>query len=197
MSEEQHFRELIGKVRAGNAEAAAELVKHYEPSIRRLVRMRMRDRRLRRAFDSSDMCQSVLGSFFVRVALGQYELDGPEDLIRLLAIMARNKVARQARRADIVRRDQRGLDAADFEGSAFVAGDPSPSRIISQRDLVEHIRQCLSPEERRLAEQRAEGRSWLDIAAELGRPAEALRKQLARALDRVSHELHLAEATDD
>jgi DNA-directed RNA polymerase specialized sigma subunit len=45
MSDEQQFENLIRRVRAGDAEAAAELVKGYEPTIRRMVRMRMRDSR--------------------------------------------------------------------------------------------------------------------------------------------------------
>jgi len=42
-----------------------------------------------------------------------------------------------------------------------------------------------------LAEQRALGRDWAQIAAEKGGSAEALRKQLARAIERVSQELGL------
>jgi hypothetical protein len=34
----------------------------------------------------------VLGSFFVRAALGQYELNRPEQLFKLLASMAHNKL---------------------------------------------------------------------------------------------------------
>ena len=33
--------------------------------------------RLRRLFDSMDISQSVFASFFIRAALGQYELDRP------------------------------------------------------------------------------------------------------------------------
>jgi hypothetical protein len=32
-----------------------------------------------------DVCQSVLMSFFVRAASGQFDLDRPEDLARVLA----------------------------------------------------------------------------------------------------------------
>ena len=39
-----------------------------------------------------DIGQSVMGSFFLRAALGEYDLDRPEDLIRLLISMTRNKV---------------------------------------------------------------------------------------------------------
>ena len=39
-----------------------------------------------------DICQSVLGSFFVRAATGQYKLETPEHLLKLLTTMARNKL---------------------------------------------------------------------------------------------------------
>ena len=78
------FMNFLDRVRAGDQRAAEELVRMYEPEIRREVRLRMRDPRLRRDFDSVDICQSVLGSFFVRASLGQYDLQKPEDLIKLL-----------------------------------------------------------------------------------------------------------------
>src|SRR5207253_5181912 len=78
------FRDLIRRVRAGDEAAAAELVQHYEPYIRRAVRVRLVDPRLKRLVDSVDVCQSVLASFFVRAALGQYDLETPEQLLKLL-----------------------------------------------------------------------------------------------------------------
>ncbi len=68
MPEASDFRDLIRRVRAGDDGAATELVRRYEPAIRRAVRIRLADTRLARAFDSMDICQSVLGSFFVRSA---------------------------------------------------------------------------------------------------------------------------------
>ena len=57
------FRELMVRVRAGDDAAALEIVRQYEPLIRREVRLRLEDPRLRRALDSMDVCQSVLASF--------------------------------------------------------------------------------------------------------------------------------------
>ena len=54
------------------------------------------------------------------------------------------------------------------------------------------MRRRLTPEERYLAEQRALGRPWAELAAELGKKAEALRKQHDRGIDRVVRELGLA-----
>src|SRR5262245_27600649 len=89
------FASLIRRVRTGDERAAAELVRHYEPAIRRAARVRMVDTRINRLFVSMDICQSVLGSIFTRAALGQFELETPDQLLKLLATMARNKLANQ------------------------------------------------------------------------------------------------------
>jgi hypothetical protein len=57
--EPQEFRDLIGRIRAGDAEAAATLVRAFEPELWRYVRIRLTDARLRRVLDSMDVCQSV------------------------------------------------------------------------------------------------------------------------------------------
>src|ERR1700736_4210985 len=98
MPPDDSFADFMHRVRAGDQQAAAELVRRYESEIRREVRLRLSDPRLNRALDSMDLCQSVLGSFFVRVALGQYDLDNPRQLLKLLMGMARNKLAFQVRK---------------------------------------------------------------------------------------------------
>jgi RNA polymerase sigma-70 factor (ECF subfamily) len=195
MSEDSDFCQLLGRVRAGDASAAEELVRRYEPAIRRVVRLRLTDPRLRRVFDSLDICQSVLANFFVRVAGGQFELERSEDLLRLLATMARNKVLSHARQQQAQRRDRRRLGGAAALAT-LADRQPSPSQVLSLQELAEQMRRRLSVEERYLMEQRALGREWTAIAAELGQSAEALRKQLARALDRVTSEMGLAEESN-
>jgi RNA polymerase sigma-70 factor (ECF subfamily) len=67
------------RIRDGDQQAAVELVGQYELLIRREVRLRLEDRRLYRLFDSMDVCQSVLGGFFLRAAAGRYDLERPEQ----------------------------------------------------------------------------------------------------------------------
>jgi len=98
MTPDDSFHDLVRRVQGGDEPAAAELVRRFGPALRRAVRTRLTDPELRRLLDSMDICQSVLASFFVRTAAGQFDLDGPEDLVKLLATMARNKLAGQARR---------------------------------------------------------------------------------------------------
>ena len=70
MSEDMSFVDLMRRVRAGDEQASAELVRRYEPAIRVAIHVRLNDSGLRRLLDSMDICQSVLGNFFARAASG-------------------------------------------------------------------------------------------------------------------------------
>jgi RNA polymerase sigma-70 factor (ECF subfamily) len=192
MGEDRNFEELMRRVRAGDGQAADELVRQYEPTIRRVVRVRLVDERLKRLFDSMDICQSVFGSFFVHAALGDYELATPEQLLGLLVSMSRKKLIDKSRRAGAARRDYRRTHegAADKERH-WAADDPSPSREVAGRELLEEFRRRLTDAERQIADRRAAGLNWQAVAVELGGTPEALRKQLARGVERVSRELGL------
>jgi RNA polymerase sigma-70 factor (ECF subfamily) len=192
MPEQDIFGDFIRRIRAGDEQAAVEMVRHYEPLIRREIRLQLEDSRLSRLFDSMDICQSVLKSFFFRTAAGQYDLDTPEQLQRLLVTMAKNKLASAARSQHRRRRDQRRI-AADGEEQleGVAAAAPTPSQIVAGKELLERFRQALNEEERQVADLRAEGLAWDDIATRLGGTAQARRMQLARAVERVARELDL------
>jgi RNA polymerase sigma factor (sigma-70 family) len=187
--------ELIRRVRAGDQDAAVVLVKRYEPAIRRAVRFRLADARLGTLLDSMDICQSVLGSFFIRAATGQYTLETPEQLLRLLTTMARNKLISQARRQHAERRDARRTTSGDQDEGRFVSARQSPSHEVALRDLLQEVQRRLSPEERQILELKNEGQGWVSIASKLGGSAEALRRRLSRALDRVAEQLGLDDVS--
>jgi RNA polymerase sigma factor (sigma-70 family) len=194
MSHSSPFAEFVARMRAGDEQAAVELVRQYEPLIRREVRLQLEDRRLCRLFDSMDICQSVLASFFVRTAAGQYDLDRPDQLVKLLVKMARNKVVSAARRQRRLRRDNRRADARGDEKLASAVDDsPSPSELMEGQELLSQFRRRLNAEERTLVELRGEGMAWADIASRLGGTAQARRMQLARAIERVTRELGIDE----
>jgi RNA polymerase sigma-70 factor (ECF subfamily) len=198
MSDLNTFTNFVRRIRAGDEQAAAELVRQYEPLIRREVRLHLEDPQLQRPFDSLDICQSVLASFFLRTAAGQYDLERPEQLVKLLVSMTRNKLASAARRHRRLRRDNRRL-AGDPSGALAGVADagPSPSEQVAGRELLQRFRQCLSDEERQLAELRGEGLAWADIAARLGGTAQARRMQLVRAVERITRQLGLDRDSDE
>jgi RNA polymerase sigma-70 factor (ECF subfamily) len=197
MSDDTSFRDLVRRLRAGDEAAAAELLRRYEPALRRTVRVRFRDPQLRRLLDSADICQSVFHNFLVRVAAGQFDLDQPEQLLKLLATMARNKLANQVEALRAQRRDYRRVEEGGLNDGQLAARGSTPSQQVAARELLQEAHRRLSAEERRLLELRQQGREWTDIAAELGGSPEALRKQLARAIDRVGRELGLDEVADE
>jgi RNA polymerase sigma factor (sigma-70 family) len=195
MNDDATFAGFIRRIRDGDEQAARELVERYEPVIRREVKMRLRDPRLYRRFDWTDICQSVMASFFLRAASGQYELDQPDQLMRLLVVMTRHKLSKQERRHRAEKRDYRLLDDRD---PAYLEGkpgaDPTPSRLIAGRELLEAFRVRLSADERKLADLRAEGYEWAEISIRLGGTPQARRMQLARAVSRVERQLEECEA---
>ena len=172
MSQAQSFAEFLRRIRRGDEQAAVELVHRYEPLIRREVRLGISDSRLNRAFDSIDVCQSVLASFFARAATGQYDLESPEQLVKLLMSMARNKLASLARREHRLRRNARRVAETQPEVlEQVVDTDISPSEIVLRRELVERMRAELSDDERQIADLRVEGLGWDEVAERLGRHA--------------------------
>src|SRR5262249_48773483 len=131
MLEGDDFSELIRRIRAGEAPAARELIRRYEPAIRREARLRLGPA-LRPMFDSVALCQSVRGSFLGGVGGGRYEVESPGQLMRLLVAMTRNKARAKARK-----RRGGGLGAPDP-----VAGAPDPAELVLNQDLVEAFRRC-------------------------------------------------------
>jgi RNA polymerase sigma factor (sigma-70 family) len=187
---ENPFVGYVARVRTGDESALEELVARYTPVIRLEARMRLRSPHLRAVLDSMDICQSVLKSFFLRAAAGQFDIDRPEDLRRLLVKMACNKSMEAARREYADRRDaRRSVEMGDEAHQ--VAGSEDPVGEVEWGELLLRARQMLSPEEKLIAEGRASGQTWEELATTLGGTPDRLRMQLNRAQSRVAAALGL------
>jgi RNA polymerase sigma-70 factor (ECF subfamily) len=183
------FRNLIRRVRARDQAAAAELMRVYEPAIRRAVRVRLVDERMRRVFDSADICQEVLVSFFARAALDQYELETPEQLLKLLTTMARNKLTKEVRKQRTEKRDQRRQAAAPLAVEQVVDAGTSPSQWLVTQELLQEVPRRLTDKDRALLQLRQQGYTWNEIAAQWGGKPNALRMRLERAVQEVARQL--------
>jgi RNA polymerase sigma factor (sigma-70 family) len=192
MPDDPSFADLIARVRAGDEQACRTLVQKYGQVIRSVARTRLTHLGLRRLLDSTDVCQSVLAKFFFLTALSRLDLSREGQVKTLLATMARNELANHARRHKAARRDHRRTSGASDEGE-FIDPAPSPGEVAAGKELLHEVRRRLTEEEQRLAERRAQGCSWAEIAAEVGGQPDALRMQLSRAVSRVRAELQLEE----
>jgi RNA polymerase sigma-70 factor (ECF subfamily) len=191
--EQLSFDDLMQRVRSGDPRASAELVRRYEPAIRLAVRARLTDPRLRRLLDSMDICQSVLASFFVRVGAGQYDLDQPGQLIRLLKTMARNKLIKQAERHRADRRDVRRQQYSGFMEHELAAEEPSPSKVVADRELLVQFRNRLTERERQVVDLRQAGRTWQEVADAVGGTPDVERIKHARVVTRFLQAIGLEE----
>ena len=193
---ESTFATLLDSVRDGDQAAAAELVKRYEPVVRREIRLWLRQWRtisLHRVVDSTDICQSVLARFFEAVSADRLNLDSPEHLQNLLVAMARNRFHQHVRSSRTLRRDARRNTAFPTADLPEPANRGGPADGFVEQELIDLIRGRLTPEERELADRRAAGESWADVTAAMGGTVDGRRMQLARAEARIASVLGLGE----
>jgi RNA polymerase sigma-70 factor (ECF subfamily) len=191
MTSVESFVELLNRVRRGDPDAASELVRQYELDIRIAVRTRLSDPALRRQFDSMDICQSVLASFFLRTAAGLYNLDDPGQLVALLMRMAQNKLAMHSRNHYRQRRDVRRVESFDNQQAPPADASPGPEQQVVDRELLDRAYQLMDPDIRQMAASRLQGAKWETIATQMGGTAGARRKQFLRAIDSIAHTLDI------
>ena len=196
MDSSKDFAGFIRRIRSGDEAAARELIQRYEQEIRIIARVRIKDPRLRREFDSVDVCQSVFGIFFVGAVDGKFQLETEKDLINLLATMVQNKITDKKRRQNTQRRGGKQSNPLNIDTMDLAGGDETPSTIASNQELLKKGCERLSPEEREIADLLRDGHTWDAISARIGKPAEALRKRNGRLIDQVKSELGLKALPD-
>lgn len=183
-----NFAQLMELVRKGDDRATAEIMERYGGEVRRIARVRLRHGKLRRILESSDILQSVMGSFFRRADGGEYDerVQSPDELLKLLATMVRFKVIDQVRRASSDRRGGK-LDVVELIDSAMAPGlDLSPDEQILQEELIHLVKDVMTPQEWELWRlKHGENLDWAQIAKRLGGTAEANRKKLERLQSRL------------
>jgi len=197
MIDAMQFQLLLQRAKIGDQEAAGELMRQFEPFLHREVRLRLEDQRLRQAYDTMDISQSVLKSFFVRAAVGEFTLEHPRQFLALLVKMTRRKVVARARHEYRQKRDRRRVVCdVSVDLNAVPGHEPTPSVAVAGAELIERARQLLSPEERSIAELRAAACSWEEVAQRLGGTAQARRVQFRRAMQRVINQLGIGVHSD-
>jgi RNA polymerase sigma-70 factor (ECF subfamily) len=194
MNRDGSFSELFERVCRGDAEAAEIIVRRYESAIRVAVRTRLSDPKLRRQFDSIDVCQSVLSSFFIRAATGAFDLHEPRQLVALLVRMAQNKLAMRARSQYRQRRDVRRARLFADNPEELVSPAPGPLRQAVGKELLDRALGMMSTEIRGIAEQRMRGEPWSVIASELGGTPDSRRKQYEREVAYIADALDISAA---
>ena len=189
---EGEFGQLVQRAQDGDTDAMERLLKDYGDAIQREIRFCLLDQRLRRVVGESDVFQSVIAQFALKLREGNYHFDTPNDLVGLLKKMARTHVAHLSRFWQARRRDLRKNSGLDANGvSEPPDHDPTASSVVARVELLGLALARLSERDRQILDWRQDGVIWQEVARRLNVPSsEALRKQHERALARIAQEVY-------
>jgi len=166
--ERPDLQSMLARVRVGDEDAAQELLRHFEPHVRRVVRRRL-PTMLRSKFDSMDFVQSVWGEFFARLGRGEIAFDNAGQLAKFLALVAQSKVANETKRRTALKCDvKREVDLSD--NLFHVPGrsrDPTPSQRVAANDELETVLSRHPKLHRNVVELRRQGFTFTEIGEQL------------------------------
>ena len=177
------FRQIMADLRNGAEEAAWKLTQLYGPSVERAIRRR-KTQTMQAKLNTSDFLQMVWHSFFRHPDRLQ-QIESPDELLRFLVTVARNKVADEARR-------QFQTEKYDVRREQSLSSEETQQQLTTDHDQPDHLamtRECWqqmlagqSERNQRIARLRLEGRSYLEIADSVGVHERTARKVVERLL---------------
>jgi RNA polymerase sigma factor (sigma-70 family) len=186
---------LLARVRAGDEEALAELLRQYEPKIRLTARYLLRPI-LRRYLDSIDVAQSVQFDLMRGLRRGSFDLADSETFVALAVTVVRRKVAQHWRHLQTEHKlrfgpsDEPGRSASRLSSPEM---PDDPARTVQQSEDLQAFWKWLDPIERRVLELRLQGYTTEEAAAEMGCAANVLRVRLSRLRKRLHEQGHISD----
>jgi RNA polymerase sigma-70 factor (ECF subfamily) len=174
---------VIGRLRAGDQDAAEEVFRRFASRLIALARTRL-DTQMCRKVDPESVAQSAFRSFFLRQAKGQFELDDWDSLWSLLVRITVRKCAHRVAAFHAKCRDVRreaaspGMDQESGLLWEAIARDPTPEEAASLTETVEYLMGRLDPTHQRIVMLRLQGYSVREIAREVGRTERTVHRVL-------------------
>lgn len=188
--QETSFQDVMGRLRAGDQDAATEVFRRYAGRLIGLARSRL-DPLVRRKEDPEDLLQSVFKSFFIRHAEGQWDLGGWDGLWGLLTAITLRKCGRKMvhfrRDRRDVRRETFPAPAGDTSSPVWEAAaeGPTPQEAAMLAETVEHLLSDLSERDRQIVVLDLQGHTAAEVAAQTG----CSERTAHRVLDRIRKRL--------
>ena len=183
----RELQEFFAALRSGDPQNVESLLTRLEPSLRRIIRARLQDARVRRVADTSDIFQSLLKDFLFqresqRSPSESSAGESSAGMYAYLGAAAGHKIQAKLRKE---RRHVGGL-ADDREP---VSPGPAAGQPLENRDFIEVLRKRLDEDRRLLFDLALQGLAWTEIAATVGGKPDTLRMQLRRGIASVLSEM--------
>ncbi len=181
------FAHLLQK---GNNDAAQILLQKYAIRMREIAARHI-GAALRPKVDPEDVVQSVLGSFFVNLRAGKYDIDSSRNLRGLLAIMVARKCARYANRYSVANRDwrrERSISQVQRDGETeelLTDRDPLPEESVMMAELLDLWIATFDAMDRRIIELLLLGHNTQEITLQV----QCSQRTVQRTIQRLVHRL--------
>jgi RNA polymerase sigma-70 factor (ECF subfamily) len=176
---------LLDLLCRGDAVAAEQVFRAYEPILRKVVRRRLPPR-LRAKFDSVDIVQSIWADLLRGFREAGWRFADAAHLRAFLVKVTRNRfIDRQRKHLTAVEREQ-PLEGAVLE-QVPPAPQPGPEEMAQANDLWEQLLAICPPAHRDLLVLRRQGLSVPEVAGRCGLHEDSIRRilrELARELAR-------------
>ena len=188
-------RELLELYQDGQNEAATVLFDKYAKRLLALARKRIGPR-INRRIDAEDVVQSAYRSFFAHAKNEEYQLKKAGDLWRLLASITLHKLYAQIERHTAAKRSIAKEQPTDAFTDTATVPEPSPSEVVALVEELEHVIQCLSPNERLVLTAKLQGQDVTQLAAAVNKSERTIRRLLAMARHKIEQRLLANDVTD-
>jgi RNA polymerase sigma-70 factor (ECF subfamily) len=179
------LEELLDKLRAGDAAAAEQVFRAYEPYLRLVVRRQL-SARLRAKFDSTDVVQSIWVDVLHGFREAGWRFADEKHLRAFLVKATRNRFLDRVRRHHHALEHEHRLADTDPE-ELPAARQPQPSEVAEASELWEQLLALCPPAHHELLRLKRQGTPLAEIARRTGLHASSVRRilyDLARRLGR-------------
>jgi RNA polymerase sigma-70 factor (ECF subfamily) len=180
---DDHVHTLLGRLAAGDTEAAAGLFRAYAPYLRVIVRRHL-SLPLRAKFDSIDVVQAVWADLVKGFREAPWRFDDPGRFRAFLVTMTRNRFLDWVRHHRQALEHERRLPWDEFDDEATAPG-PRPSEVARADELWERMLALCPPGHQPVLRMKRQGLALEEIAARSGLHKSSVRRvlyELARRL---------------
>ncbi|MEX2219145.1 MAG: ECF-type sigma factor [Phycisphaerales bacterium] len=174
----ENLESLLGRVRAGDRDAAAEFFERIGPRLRRRVRTKL-GRDMRRVFDSLEIMSTVARRLDRFVLSGRLRAETTGEFWSFLCEVAENAVSEKGRRCRTARRSR----AVMWRGALDTGGGPAADDDLGA--LGDAIARLQDPMDREIINLWLGGQRLVHIASAVGLAPTAVRKRWQKIRDRL------------
>ena len=187
---------LLNQLCSGDAAAAEQVFRTYEPYLRKVVRRHL-PRSFRSKFDSMDIVQSIWADLLCGFRDAGWRFADKEHLRAFLVKATRHRLIDRCRRHATATEREQPLQVGVQQLPP--APQPQPSEVAEANELWEHLLTLCPPAHRDLLRLRREGVPIADIAARSGLHEDSVRRilrDLARKMARHQEPLTRSSGVD-